>query len=74
MKPAIEVCGMMKKRLSGGMIKCKIRAKGRKRRQRKIKDRWSEYSNELLNEENKKNPVTQAASTEGLVLDLQWKK
>lgn len=40
----------------------------------KIKDRWSEYSNELLNEENKKNPVTQAASTEGLVLDLQWKK
>lgn len=32
MKPAIEVCGMMKKRLSGGMIKCKIRAKGRKRR------------------------------------------
>ena len=40
----------------------------------KIKDRWSEYSNELLNEENKKNSVTQAASTEGLVLDLQWKK
>ena len=39
-----------------------------------IKDRWAEYFHELLNEGNKGDPLTQATSTEGPVLDEQMEE
>lgn len=37
--------------------------------EKKIKDRWAEYFNELLNKGNKRDPLTQAESTKRPVLD-----
>ena len=36
--------------------------------EKKTKGRWAEYFNKLLNEENKQDPLTQAASSERPVL------
>ena len=42
--------------------------------QEKIKDKWAEYFHNILNEENVQYPLTQAASTEGPVLDVPMDK